>query len=54
MLGDIRNKTHKICVDLEEFDRLDLAWPKILGRGWKPPKTLNNSILAWFMRKVIR
>ena len=53
MLGDIRNKTHKIWVYLGEFDRLDLAWLRILGRDWKPPKNLNKSILVSFIRKVI-
>jgi hypothetical protein len=43
-LGDNWIITQKNWVDLGEFDRLDLAWPKSIGRGWKPPKALNNTI----------
>ena len=53
ILGDIRDKTEKIWEDMGEFGRLGLAWPRTLGRGFKPPKTMDNSIYAWFMSKII-
>ena len=33
MLGYIRDKTQKNWEDVGEFDRLDMAWLEILGRG---------------------